>query len=118
MRDEGILFGMAGTDLTNQEKLEEVYKLTLENNHMLHSMRNRERVANAFRILYWLIIIGSIFGAYYYVRPILDVFTTNKGKIDDTLNQFQSIMNQLPNMDKLRQIQDQLKAGDATNVQP
>lgn len=105
---------MSGTELTNQEKLEEVYKLTLENNHLLHSMRNRERVALAFRILYWLIIVGSIFGAYYYVRPILDVFTANKGKIDETMNQFQQLQQSLPEMNALKQLLENIKSGSVS----
>ncbi|MDQ5962491.1 MAG: hypothetical protein QG653_298 [Patescibacteria group bacterium] len=101
---------MSGTELSNQEKLEEVYKLTLENNTLLHGMRNRERIANAIRILYWLVIIGSLFGAYYYIRPVIDVFTTNKGKIDETLTQFQQLQQQLPEMKVLQQLLEKLKS--------
>jgi hypothetical protein len=59
------------TDLTNQEKLEEVYKLTLENNHLLHKMQSRDRIAYIFRVIYWLIILGALGGAYYYIRPFI-----------------------------------------------
>ena len=70
-------------DLTNQEKLEEVYKMTLENNEILKGIRNRERIGNAFKILYWTIIIGSFVGVYYYISPMLNIVLKNKSKIEE-----------------------------------
>ena len=104
---------MAGTDLTNQEKLEEIYKLTQENNHMLHGMRNRERVANAFKILYWIVIIGSLLGAYYYVKPLISVFVTNKDKMDQTLSQFGQLQRQFPEMKMIQQIMEKIKGSSS-----
>ena len=107
---------MSGTELNNQEKLEEIYKLTVENNHLLHGMRNRERVANAVRILYWIVIIGSLLGAYYYVKPILSVFITNKDKVDQTLNQFDQLQKQFPEMKMLQQVMSKFKGEVATTT--
>jgi type II secretory pathway component PulM len=100
---------MSEANLTNQEKLEEVYKLTLENNHLLHSMRNRERVANAFRIVYWLVIILSLAGAYYYVRPVVEMFTANQDKIDRTLSQFEELRGNLPEARAFDEVRNALK---------
>ena len=36
---------MSGTDLNNQEKLEEVYHMTLENNEILRAMRKEQHIA-------------------------------------------------------------------------
>ncbi len=109
---------MSGTDLTNQEKLEEVYRITVENNHILHGMRNRERVANALRIVYWLVIILSLAGAYYYIRPVIDLFTTNKDKVDQTLMQFQELQQQLPQMKVFQQFLNNLKSSETVNQEP
>jgi hypothetical protein len=105
---------MSESDLTNQQKLEEIYRLTVENNHMLHNMRNRERVANAFRILYWVVIIGSLLGAYYYIKPVLEIFMVNKDKITQTLNQFDQLQQQFPETRILQQVLSKLKGGSAT----
>ena len=87
---------MSNTDLTNQQKLEEVYELTLENNSMLRSMRRQQHIANAFRFIYWLVILGVLGGAYYYVRPVISSITNNKDKINETLQQFEGIRSQFP----------------------
>jgi hypothetical protein len=68
---------MSIPDLTNQEKLEEIYKLTLENNDILHKLRNRGRLTIALQIIYWLAIAGALGGVYYYVRPIIESVTMN-----------------------------------------
>ncbi len=87
---------MTPIDLSNQEKLEEVYKVTIENNEILRSLRRQQRIANAFRILYWLVILISIGGAYYYVRPIVTAFTGNSIKVQEGLNQFDVLRKQFP----------------------
>ena len=87
---------MSHEDLTNQEKLEEIYKMTLENNNILHGMRSRERIANALRIVYWLIILGAIGGAFYVVSPILNAVVKNRDKIETTLQQFEQLRGSFP----------------------
>lgn len=103
------------SDLTNQEKLEEIYHLTVENNHLLHGMRNRERVANAFRIFYWLIIIGSILGAYIYVKPVLEVLMANKSRMDQTLLQFDELQKQVGG-NFFQQAMNKLRGGMGTTT--
>jgi len=45
-------------------------ELTAETNHMIHTMRRNARMANFFRIAYWLAIIGVVGVSYYfYVAP-------------------------------------------------
>ena len=93
-------------DLTNQEKLEDVYELTVENNKMLRSMRKQQHIANAFRFVYWLIILGVLGGAYYYVSPDVKTLSGSGLKMEDTLNQFNDLRSQLPEtklFDKLLQ---------------
>jgi hypothetical protein len=84
------------TDLTNQEKLEEIFKITLENNHLLHKMQNRDRIAFLFRVIYWLIILGALGGAYYYVRPFFDSIQANNTKAEGVINQFEQLRSQFP----------------------
>ncbi len=67
-------------ELTNQEKLDEMYHLTLENNEILRSIRRNERVANFFRFLYWVIILGALSGVYFYVNPLIQKVVDNKIK--------------------------------------
>jgi hypothetical protein len=83
-------------DLNNQEKLEEVYQMTLENNQILRSMRKEQHIATAFRFIYWLVILGAVGGAYLYVRPVIQAVSDNKTKFQQALEQFNQLRSQLP----------------------
>ena len=106
---------MSHEDLTNQEKLEEIYKMTLENNQILHGMRSRERIANALRIVYWLIILGAIGGAVYVVSPVLNSVVKNKGKIETTLQQFEQMRESFPETKAINGLLNSFK-GDKGNT--
>ncbi len=97
-------------NLNNQQKLEEVYHMTMENNEILRSMRRQQHIANAFRFFYWVVILGALGGAYLYVRPAIDTFSKNKKDIDSALGQFNELRAQLPETKVLQQVLDGLKA--------
>ena len=77
-------------NLTNEQKLEAMYELTVENHEMLKTIRRQYYFQNAFRIFYWLVILGAIGGAYIYVRPLIEVFTGNSEKIESSFSEFKS----------------------------
>ena len=97
-------------DLNNQQKLEEVYHMTVENNEILRSMRRQMHIANAFRLFYWVVIIGALGGAYFYIRPAIDTLSKNKDQINSTLQQFNELRSQLPETKVLQQVLDGIKA--------
>jgi hypothetical protein len=107
---------MAVTDLTNQEKLEEIYELTVENHDILRSMRRQQNIANAFRILYWIVILASLGGVYYYVSPIIQAFGTNGTKIQDSMNQLNVLRAQLPEAKLIDQFFHNTKSQEATTT--
>jgi hypothetical protein len=100
------------SDLNNQEKLEAIYKMTLENHDILQGMRSRERLGNILRIVYWLIILGAIGGVYIYVKPLLQSVSENKSRIQQTLDQFEKLRSQLPETHAFQQFFDQMKSVD------
>ncbi len=51
--------------------LERTYKISEENNQILRSMRNTARIGTIMRVLYWIVILGLSFGAYYFIQPYL-----------------------------------------------
>jgi len=95
---------MKEQDLTNQEKLEEIYKITLENNHILHKIQNRERITIIIRIVYWLIIIGALGGAYYFISPFIESIRHSSTKADGVLRQFEEFRAQFPETKALQQL--------------
>jgi len=100
---------MSNSDLTNQEKLEEVYRLTLENNHLLQKMQTRDRITIIFRIIYWLAIIGALGGAYYYIRPFYDAVSANSTRAEGVLQQFEQLRSQFPETKAFQQFFDRVK---------
>ena len=87
---------MSTPDLTNQEKLEEVYKLCLENNEILHRLQNRYRLGMILRVVYWLAILGALGGVYYYIRPLIDTFATSGTRAQGLFQQFEDLRSQFP----------------------
>lgn len=55
-----------------EERIEKLEKLTKENNKILRKLRNHMRAGTIMRLLYWLIIVGSMIGAYYYLQPFIE----------------------------------------------
>lgn len=70
------------------DKLEEILSLTRENNKILRGMRRSQRVSSFFQFIYWLVIIGSVFGAYYYIQPMIEPFMQI---IDKTMSDIQGV---------------------------
>ena len=97
------------TDLTNQEKLEEVYRLTLENNHLLHKIQTRSRVTTIFQIIYWLAIVGALGGAYLYIKPFYEAIQNNNSKAQGILQQFEQLREQFPETKAFQQFFNQIK---------
>lgn len=60
---------------TDSQKMEELLELTRENNKILHGMRRTQRWSSFFTFAYWMIILGSIFGVYYYFQPTIKKYT-------------------------------------------
>ncbi|MDB5260664.1 MAG: hypothetical protein JWN37_895 [Candidatus Nomurabacteria bacterium] len=102
------------SDLNNQEKLEAIYKMTLQNHEILQGMRSRERLGNIVRIVYWLIILGAIGGVYIYVKPLLQSVSDNKSKVQDTLNQFEKLRSQFPETKAIQEFFNQMKSSQNT----
>ncbi len=63
--------------MTPEERnlLERTHKLVEENNQILVKMRRSNRYALVFRVLYWVVIIGISFGAFYLIQPYINAIT-------------------------------------------
>lgn len=58
----------------DDRKLDELLELTRENNKILSGMRRTQRWSTLFTIVYWAVILGSIFGVYYYFQPTIQKY--------------------------------------------
>lgn len=71
----------------DSRKLDELLELTRENNKILSGMRRTQRWSSFFTFVYWAVILGSIFGVYYYFQPTIQkymkTFQTSVGIIQN-----------------------------------
>ncbi len=107
---------MLGKNLNNEEKLDAIYRMTLENNEILRTVRRQQYFANTLRVLYWIVVVGAIGGAYYFIRPVLTVLSENSGKIEETMTQFNQLRDQLPEKKLLDKVINSLKVKESTST--
>lgn len=58
----------------DDRKLDELLELTRENNKILSGMRRAQRWGSLFKFIYWAVILGSVFGVYYYFQPTIQKY--------------------------------------------
>lgn len=95
--------------LTNEEKLDEIYEMTRENHEILMTLRRQQNFATVLRILYWMVVLGVIGGAYYFIRPVVTAVSSGGAQVDKTFDQIDEIKQQLPETKVLNQVLDWLK---------
>lgn len=71
--------------------LEEALEVSKENNEILRGMRRTMRVTRIMSMLYWIFIIGSAFGAYYFLQPYVDQVREVYTGAGDVFNNFKEI---------------------------
>ncbi len=86
---------IARMDLDSQ-KIDELLELTRENNQILRSMRRTQRWSSFFTFVYWAIILGSIFGVYYYFQPTIQKYMRTMQTSVSILEKFEEQAGALP----------------------
>ena len=79
---------MIGNRLTNEEKLDAIYEMTLQNHEVLKTIRRQQYISGAFRTLYWLIVLGVIGSSYYFIRPFIGTLSSNASQLQSVYSQF------------------------------
>lgn len=70
------------------QKMGELLELTKENNKMLRAMRRSQKITSLFSFVYWIAILGSIFGTYYYFQPTIQKYM---GALETSVNTLQQL---------------------------
>ncbi len=78
-------------DPETKDILKETLKLSKENNKMLRGMRSSMRWSTAIKSIYWIVIIGSMFGFYYYFQPLINDLTSIFDKLISGVGKVQNI---------------------------
>ncbi|MCF7843779.1 hypothetical protein K9M47_02695 [Candidatus Gracilibacteria bacterium] len=100
---------MSSKQMNNEEKLEAIYQMTIENNGVLRVVRRQQYISTAIRLIYLTIILGSLGATYYFLQPVISLISENSGKIEESINEFDKLRNQLPEAGMINQFMDNLK---------
>lgn len=88
--------------------LKEAIQLSRDNNDILKGLRSRNRWATFFRILYWAVVLSIVFGAYYYLQPVISAFSQAFGGISDGVGQVTSLISSLPDVTTINNALDKI----------
>ena len=84
-------------DPESKKLLEDTLTLAQENNKMLHALKRAMLWSRVISVLYWVLIIGSALGAYYFIQPYIDqvlgVYSGAKSNIDSMGSIFKNLTN-------------------------
>jgi hypothetical protein len=61
----------------------EVRDITLENQKILKKIQLSNRASLAFKVIYWVVILGASFGAYYLIQPYIDALKGSVGAVQN-----------------------------------
>jgi hypothetical protein len=83
-----------------KELLQKTYDLSVENHKMLRGIRNSNRWASVFRVIYWILIIGVSIGSFIYLQPYVNNILNAYQSIQGDLNTVKTVANKLPSIPK------------------
>lgn len=82
----------------NTETLEKLYEISKENNEILKRLDKYQKINTALRVTYWVIILLSVFGAYFALQPFISSLFGGDGS---ALN---SVTQNIPEVSKIKEI--------------
>ena len=80
----------------DESKIDELLKITKENNKILRWLRSMQRWNSFFSFLYWIIILGSVLGVFYYFQPIIQEYANIFHGSVDVIKKFKDEINPVP----------------------
>jgi len=80
----------------DERKVDELLELARENSKILHGMRRTQRFGSFFSLVYWTIILGSIFGTYYYFQPTIQKYMKTIRASMGVIQQFENSVGNIP----------------------
>ena len=76
--------------------VKENIELSEETLRLVKKMRRAHLIGRAFKILYWIVILAVMFGAYYYFQPLIGDFINAYQDIISDLEKLKTSVGNLP----------------------
>lgn len=80
-------------DQETEKMIKETLRLSRENKEMITKMFKAQRRARMWSIFKLIVMFGLLFGAYYFVSPLIDNLTDSYEKLFDNLQKIQAVTN-------------------------
>lgn len=61
--------------------LVETRDLAIENAKAIRSLKRSHTATVVFRVIYWAVVIGTAFGAYYFIQPYVNMLKDSVGSV-------------------------------------
>jgi hypothetical protein len=71
----------------DRKTLDEIKNIAEDCRDILHRIQRARRLEMAWRIFYWIIILGLAFGSYYFIQPYIDRLLSAYGTIQNQINE-------------------------------
>ncbi len=68
---------------------------------ILKKIHRAQKIARALKVVYWLVIIAGIFGAYYYLRPVIANLIATYNDVRSTFTATKNVSPTLPQLPEL-----------------
>ncbi len=102
-----VFFGII--QVMEKEQLDELLELTRENHKILRGMQRYARFNRLLKMIYWVIIIGSLYGTYYYIQPYVDQVLKIYSDVASTVQSVKSKALSIPDPSSLKLTPEMLK---------
>jgi len=79
-------------DPQERRLLEKIAELTRRNQVILKKLHRAQVIGRTFHILYWVLIIGTTIGAFYFLQPYIDQLKSIYAGIQDTFGGLQNLL--------------------------
>ncbi|KKU70499.1 MAG: hypothetical protein UX94_C0005G0061 [Parcubacteria group bacterium GW2011_GWA2_47_21] len=74
-----------------KELLEETHRLAAENNEIIKKFYRSHKWGRAIKITYWVLILGTAFGAYWLIQPYLEAITGSIGTVRQSVESVRNV---------------------------
>ena len=98
------------TDPELKELLEANLAVSKENNVLLKKAHKIQKRAQTWKLIYWIVVFGAVFGVYYYIQPYFERVTSLFGNTKAQLEKISNLSNALTDVKNVNKIIDQVKS--------
>jgi hypothetical protein len=96
-------------DPETKKMLEENLRLSKENNDILKKMVRIHRWTQIYRVIYWVLILGASFGAYYFIQPYIDSLLNYYGSVSDSVDTIKKVGTSVPDLKHVQDLLNQMQ---------